>query len=226
MSDQLPTESQQGGTDLDVNVIIETDIAMSDHLPIEPEKAAEPEHPPPLPRSASFAADWRRRWRKLNSQQRGWLLLSIAAVCAGFIFSWLIKADSEKRLAIQEWPIVTGVVIGKDTLTHQESSEYGPDRYHYHAVLVVEYLVDDGRHSVRLEDNARQYGTAGGALAAHPVGEDQRLYVNPANPAEAVLYFEKFPPADDWIGTSQIVMIFCAFVAVMLLLLARSSGSR
>jgi hypothetical protein len=225
MSDRLPTESQQSGIDLDVNVILETAVAMSDHLSIEPEKAAEPEHPPTLPRSASFAADWRRRWRKLNPQQRSWLLLSIAAVCTGFIFSWLIKANYEKRLAIQEWPIVTGTVIGKDILTHQESSEYGPDRYHYHAVLVVEYLVDDGRYSMRLEDNARQHSTVGGALAAHRSGEVQRLYVNPANPEEAVLYFEKFPP-DGWLGTSQVVMIFYVFVAVMLLLLARSSGSR
>jgi hypothetical protein len=158
---------------------------------------------------------------RVNPALRIWLLLSVAAVCAGFIFSWLIKADYEKRLASQEWPIVTGTVIGKDTLTHQESSEYGPDRYHYHAILEVEYLADDGRNSVRLEDNAHQYSTAGGALAAHRVGEGQRLYVNSANPAKAVLYFEKFPP-DGWIGTSQMVMTFCVFVAVVLLALGWS----
>ena len=158
---------------------------------------------------------------RVDPALRGWLLLSVAAVCAGFIFSWLIKVDYEKRLTSQEWPIVTGTVIGKDTLTHQESSEYGPDYYHYHAILVVEYLVNDGRYSVRLEDNARQYSTAGGALAAHRSGEVQRLYVNPANPVEAVLYFEKLPP-NGWIGTSQVVMAFCVFVAVSFLVLGWS----
>ena len=131
---------------------------------------------------------------RVSPAARGWILLSVAAVCAGFIFSWIIKNDYEKRLANQEWPIVTGTVTGQDTLAHQESNEYGPDRYHYHSILDIEYLVGDVRYSVRLEDNAHQYSTIGGALAAHTLGEDQQLYVNPANPVEAVLYFEKLRP--------------------------------
>jgi hypothetical protein len=158
---------------------------------------------------------------RVNPGLRGWFLLSIVAVCTGFIFSWIIKNDYEKRLASQEWLIAMGTVIGKDTLAHQESSEYGPNHYHYQTVLVVEYLVNDGRYSVRLEDNARQYSTAGGASAAHRSGEVQRLYVNPANPAEAFLYFEKLPPGG-WIGTSQVVMTFCVFVAVAFLVVGWS----
>lgn len=224
MSDDLSTESQQSDINLDVNSIIATAVAVSDRLLAEPEKIAEPECPPTPSRSDSFTTDWRRRWSKLNSTQRGWLLASVAAFCLGLIFSWIIKADYEKRLASQEWPIVSGAVIGVDTVTDSESSEYGLDRYHYHARLAIEYVVNDMRYNVELEDTARQYSTEGGALAAHTRGESQKLYVNPANPAEAVLYFDKLPLAG-WIGTSQAVMIFCVFVAVMLLLLARSSGT-
>jgi hypothetical protein len=154
--------------------------------------------------------------RVKNPARRGALMLSVIIVCIGCVISWIMKSGYDRQLVFQEWPVVMGTVTGLDTSYHHESNDNGADREYYYPILDVDYVVDDSRHTVRLEDNNRAYDTSSQALAAHSVGENQRLYVNPAQPPEAELYFEKLSPTG-WIGTSLGIMGMFSGMAVIIL---------
>ena len=154
--------------------------------------------------------------RVMNPALKRALALAVTVLCSGLVVSWYAKLLHDKQLAIQEWPIVTGKVTGLDTSRHTESNEYGPDSEHYHPILEVEFVANDSRQTVRLEQNNHAYDTSGQALAVHSVGESQRLYVNPAKPQEAVLYFERLD-LNGWTGTARLIMEIAGGLAVIIL---------
>ena len=159
--------------------------------------------------------------RVMNSALQGTLFFCVLIVGFGCFLSWGAKSGYERRLAIQEWPDVTGTVTGLDTSYHQIRDDDGPDRKFYYPVLDIEYVFNDSRYRARLEDQAHEYRTASQALAAHAVGANYRLYVNPAQPQEAQWYFEKLSPTG-WIRDALGIMSVSLGVALLLLLLVWS----
>ena len=136
-----------------------------------------------------------------NTTMQGTIALVVFVFLIGVGISWFIKSGYDEHSAIQEWPVVIGEIVGNDW-DHHSATEDNPE--YYHAVLNIAYKVGDARYSVQFDDD-QHYGTRDEALKAFGVGDKQALYVNPSDPRESHLYFEKTDP-NGWVGTVLVVM--------------------
>jgi len=139
-----------------------------------------------------------------NTSLQGAIALAVMIFFIGLGISIWQKISYDKRLAIQEWPVVTGKITSLGVDYHADTNDDDTDDSYYHAILTVNYIVNDKEFMVQLDDD-QSYDSEGSAMTAHLVGESQDLYVNPVAPQEAELFYEKLEP-NGWIGTVLLIM--------------------
>ncbi len=149
--------------------------------------------------------------------RRVMIIASILVVLMGLGVVWIEKASYDRLVVMQSWPVAAAKVTTVSArYVHISGDEDTEDREYYLPLLGVEFDFNDARFKIEVEDPQTEYNTSTQAVAAHAVGENQKLYVNATNPQESVLYYEPVDP-NGWISDALITLGAFAAVAIILL---------
>jgi hypothetical protein len=139
------------------------------------------------------------------------VFFGIFAALGAVIFFFVFLRPLAKTLSARQWPVVACTVISSRVESHS-----GNKGTTYNVNIFYRYIVNDREY------RANRYGFLGGSssgyahkaaiVARYPAGSTAQCYVNPADPAEAVLE-RGFTPGM-WLGLLPLVFVLFGLMGV------------